>query len=196
MLTVRQGFEKLPDKLRANLSPETLSDLATFPSDWPVLELLPVGSAGGVTNSTGNYIAVDAIILTTTSRGNVTINSTDANDNPIVSPNWLLTTTDQELAVQALKRVREVAVSTGSTVGPEVIPGPAVQSDVEILEYIRQTVMPVYHASATCAMGKPSDPNAVVDTHGRVFGVKGLRVIDSSAFPFLPPGHCQSTVCK
>ena len=43
-------------------------------------------------------------------------------------------------------------------------------------------------------MGKIGDPMAVVDTHARVFGVQGLRVVDSSAFPFLPPGHPQSTV--
>lgn len=43
-------------------------------------------------------------------------------------------------------------------------------------------------------MGKNGDPMAVVDTHARVFGVQGLIVVDSSAFPFLPPGHPQSTV--
>jgi choline dehydrogenase len=35
---------------------------------------------------------------------------------------------------------------------------------------------------------------AVVDSHARVFGVSGLRVVDASAFPFLPPGHPQSSV--
>ena len=45
-------------------------------------------------------------------------------------------------------------------------------------------------------MGKASDPMAVVDSHGKVFGVKGLRVVDASAFPFLPPGNPQSIVCK
>ena len=193
---MKLAFEKLPPKLRVNLSQQTQSDLAAFPADWPELELLPLGSAGGPTNSTGNYLALDVVLLTTTSRGNVTLNSTNANDNPLVSPNWLLTTTDQELAVQALKRAREVALMTGSTVGPEVIPGPAVQSNADILSYIQQTMTPVHHASATCAMGKTGDPNAVVDTRGRVFGVTGLRIIDASVFPFLPPGHCQSNVCK
>jgi len=45
-------------------------------------------------------------------------------------------------------------------------------------------------------MGKTSDPNAVVDTQGRVIGVKNLRVVDASVFPLLPPGHLVSTVCK
>jgi hypothetical protein len=45
-------------------------------------------------------------------------------------------------------------------------------------------------------MGVESDTTAVVDSHARVYGVQGLRVVDASAFPFLPPGHPQSTICK
>ena len=43
-------------------------------------------------------------------------------------------------------------------------------------------------------MGLSTDPMAVADSHGRVYGVQGVRVIDSSAFPILPPGHIQATV--
>jgi hypothetical protein len=45
-------------------------------------------------------------------------------------------------------------------------------------------------------MGPKSDSQAVVDSHARVHGVSGVRVVDASAFPFLPPGHPQSTICK
>ena len=45
-------------------------------------------------------------------------------------------------------------------------------------------------------MGLANDSMAVVDSRARVFGVSGLRVVDASAFPFLPPGHPQATVCK
>ena len=45
-------------------------------------------------------------------------------------------------------------------------------------------------------MGAINDTNAVVDTRARVIGVKGLRVVDASAFPLLPPGHPMSTICK
>jgi choline dehydrogenase len=44
-------------------------------------------------------------------------------------------------------------------------------------------------------MGKESDPMAVLDSKARVYGVSGLRVVDASAFPLLPPGHPTSTVC-
>ena len=45
-------------------------------------------------------------------------------------------------------------------------------------------------------MGKAGDANAVVDTHGKVFGVTGLRVVDASTFYLTPPGHIQATVCE
>ena len=45
-------------------------------------------------------------------------------------------------------------------------------------------------------MGRRSDPMAVVDSKARVIGVQGLRVVDASAFPLLPPGHPQATICR
>jgi choline dehydrogenase len=81
-------------------------------------------------------------------------------------------------------------------IGPEYFPGPEYQSDEDILEVIKNTLMTIYHASCTCKMGTRDDYMAVVDHRARVFGVTGLRVVDASAFPFLPPGHPQSVVCK
>ena len=45
-------------------------------------------------------------------------------------------------------------------------------------------------------MGKANDPDAVIDSRARVYGVKGLRVVDASAFAILPPGHPMSTICE
>ena len=117
---------------------------------------MPIASAISKTNDTSNYFSFATAIVTPTSRGNVTINSTDTRDNPVVSPNWLLTTTDQELAVQGLKRLRQIANATGITVGEEFAPGPQVQTDEQILEYIQRTVAPFHHASATCKL-EPRD---------------------------------------
>lgn len=43
-------------------------------------------------------------------------------------------------------------------------------------------------------MGKEEDPNAVVDTRGRVFGTRGVRVVDASVIPLIPPGHSMAPV--
>lgn len=118
---------------------------------------------------------------------------------PIINPNWLDTEVDQKVAVATYKRIREAFQTKAMRpvlVGPEYFPGLRYQSDVEILDLIKKTVMTIFHASCTCKMGVRSDRTAVVDHKARVFGVHGLRVVDASAFPFLPPGHPQSTVCE
>lgn len=136
--------------LRSELSDETLAVLSNFPADWPELELLPFAATTVPTNDSENYAAFSIGVLTPTSRGNVTINSTDTNDNPLVSPNWLLTRSDQELAVQGFKRARQIAAATGITIGSEYYPGSSTQSDAQILRYLKQTTGPFYHASSTC----------------------------------------------
>ncbi|HEX2150818.1 MAG TPA: GMC oxidoreductase, partial [Stellaceae bacterium] len=63
----------------------------------------------------------------------------------------------------------------------EILPGAGVQSDDELLHYLRQTGSTVFHATCTCKMGR--DPMAVVDDQLRVHGIDGLRVIDASVMP-------------
>jgi 5-(hydroxymethyl)furfural/furfural oxidase len=53
-------------------------------------------------------------------------------------------------------------------------------------QFIRSKVHGVWHASGTCRMGAADDPEAVVDSHGRVIGVQGLRVVDASVMPWIP----------
>lgn len=191
------GWEKLPESYRGNFTPSTAADLASFPADWPELELIPIAASLFATfNDTANYVAFGIGMMTHTSRGNVTINSTNTEDNPILTLNYFATETDRQLAIQGFKRARELAQATGITVGEEASPGLVVQSDDEIMRFIESAVAPFHHASCTCKMGTKADKMAVIDSSARVLGVNGLRVVDASAFPFLPPGHCQSAVCK
>lgn len=201
------GWEKFPASLQSNFSQSAIDGLNSFPSDWPDIELLFLDAYSGLQRDflTGApqdgqlYGSASAALITPFSRGNVTISSNDTADNPVVSPNYLLDPRDQELAVAAFKRVREIYatdVLQPLLIGPEAFPGANITTDAQILEGIKQSVLTVYHASATNAMGKSTDPNAVVDCEAKVFGVNNLRVVDASAFPFLPPGHPQSTVCK
>lgn len=196
-----EGFEKLPD--RSSLSASTNASLAFFPSDWPEAGYLPIDAYTGYasqpsseTLSDGfNYASIAAVLLAPLSRGNVTIRSADTADLAVVSPNWLSHPADVQVAIAAFKRARQIFANMADiTIGPEKLPGPAVQSDADILAFIQQSGAQIYHASATNAMGRAGDPNAVVDSRARVFGVRGLRVVDASAFPFLPPSLPQSTV--
>ncbi|KAF2803922.1 alcohol oxidase [Mytilinidion resinicola] len=193
------GWEKLPDSVRSGLSSDTITALNTFPSDWPEVEYMALDGVLGYWRNALNqfvdssqYGSVGAALVAPLSRGNVTITSTDTKIAPVINPNWLTHPADVEVALAAFKRTREVWDNVAVR-GTEYLPGSNVTSDADLLDFIRNSALQVWHASATCAMGKSGDPKAVVDSTAKVFGVKGLRVVDASIFPLLPPGHPQST---
>lgn len=201
------AWEKIPQQYRSSFSPQVANSLNAYPSDWPEAEYISgAGFMGNLSNlllnqpSDGHqYGSMLGVVITPHSRGNVTIQSADTDDLPIVSPNWLDHPADQAVIVAMFKRIREAFASDAMkpvVIGDEYYPGNQVQSDADILEFAKNNVMTLWHAAATCKMGKAEDPMAVVDSEARVFGVNGLRVVDASAFPFLPPGHPQSTICK
>ncbi|KAE8371524.1 hypothetical protein BDV26DRAFT_286708 [Aspergillus bertholletiae] len=199
------AWEKVPDLLRSQFTSQTLQDLATFSSDWPEAEYISAsGYVGDLSNLLADqpkdgyqYASMMGVLITPTSRGNVTLESDDTSDLPIINPNWLATKSDQEVAVAMFKRIRQAFQSDAMApvvIGEEYYPGEHVQTDEQILDYIKDNVMTIWHAACTCKMGTVEDPMAVVDHQARVYGVEGVRVVDASAFPFLPPGHPQSTV--
>lgn len=198
------GWENLPDATFSALSPSTRKALNSFPADWPQLEFLPGGTILNTPNFAlgdpvdgNNYAAIATALIAPLSRGNVSISSSSMSDPPLINPAWLTSPVDREVAIAAFRRQRDYwryLSAQNITIGDEVQPGPSVVTDTQILKYISETVAPIWHASATCKMGKKGDRQAVVDAKGRVFGTGGLRVVDASAFPFLPPGHPQSVV--
>ncbi|KAJ5345131.1 Glucose-methanol-choline oxidoreductase [Penicillium brevicompactum] len=199
------AWEKIPQSLRKSFSQDSLDKLSQFPSDWPEAEYISgAGYIGNVSNLLTSqprdgyqYASMLGVLITPLSRGNVTIQSADTKDLPVINPNWLDDEADQEVAIAMFKRMREAFQSKAMepvVIGEEYNPGPEVKTDAQILEFIKDNVMTLWHAACTCKMGTEDDEMAVVDSRARVFGVDGLRVVDASAFPFLPPGHPQSSV--
>ena len=197
------GFEKFSN---STLKPSTYKSLEqTFPSDWPHIEYLILDAyfgtgsgnpSGAVTSK--QYVAASVGLVSTFSRGNVSINSTDTADNPIISPNWLSDPRDLDMAVAAFQRGRHLfgTKSMQSIVKGEEYPGLNYTTYSQIEQVIRESANSVYNAAGTNKMGRRSDSMAVVDSKACVFGVDRLRVVDASIFPFLPPGQPSATVCK
>lgn len=141
-----------------------------------------------------NYASLGTILAAPLSRGTVSISSANAADPPLIDPNYLSHPADLELAIASIRRQRDFwAQMKDVTIGDEIQPGSNVTSDADILQFIKNALAPAPHACGTCRMGK-KDSQSVVDSKGRVYGVKNLRVVDASVFPLLPPGHIQSTV--
>jgi 5-(hydroxymethyl)furfural/furfural oxidase len=64
-----------------------------------------------------------------------------------------------------------------------------VEDDDALAEHVRENVAGMFHPVGTCRMGRADDPDAVVDSSGRVRGIAGLRVVDASIMPTLPRGN-------
>ncbi|KAM0554954.1 hypothetical protein ACHAPJ_006692 [Fusarium lateritium] len=198
------GWEKLPQKYRSKFSSQTLKDLSSFPEDWPETEFIPLNVYSEdwafpilqQPTDGKKYTSINGALVAPMSRGNITLKSNSTSDPPLINPNFLAEKTDQEVAIALFRRLREVAKSKPmkNTVLKEVYPGEDHKSDKEILAVIRDTLMTVWHAACTCKMGKSDDEMAVLDSKARVYGVKGLRVVDASAFPMLVPGHPTGTI--
>ncbi|MCJ1468442.1 hypothetical protein MMC07_007071 [Pseudocyphellaria aurata] len=194
------GWEKLPEPYRSGLSNETRAALNdTFPPDWPEVEWLSSNAFITAPDPRDgfNYATITTALVAPLSRGTVSIQSAEMTTPPVIDPNYFSAPADVELAIQLLHRQREawaVLTNAGLTIGDEVLPGPNVTSDADVLNFIKSSFIEVYHAAATCKMGRRDDPMAVVDSAGRVFGTQSLRVVDASSFPFLPPGHPQANV--
>ncbi|KAF2634231.1 alcohol oxidase [Massarina eburnea CBS 473.64] len=192
------AWEKLPSAFRQNFSAATREALDQWPDDWPELELVlgdgPFDPDTGSGEGAGNYYGSIAILLVAaTSRGNVSINSSSVHNQPVIHANRLESQADQEVAVAAYRRVLSIVQRLGARVGDFQSPNATVfASDTSLLEWIKaEGVGEIHHGSSTCRMGTVNDTMAVVDSKGRVFGVQGLRVVDSSSFRFTPPGHTQ-----
>lgn len=123
------------------------------------------------------------------STGSIHLNSADPLEPPAISFRFLETEEDRRTSVLAVRRAREIAAAApiSGVVAEEMEPGPKVQTDEEILDFLRQSGQMTQHPVGTCKMGH--DAMSVVDDRLRVHGIAGLRVADASIMPTLVSGN-------
>ncbi|PYG27760.1 choline dehydrogenase [Pelagimonas varians] len=125
------------------------------------------------------------------SRGEITLKSSDPEAAPNILFNYMSHEKDWEDFRTGIRLTREIFGQEAFAPyrGHEIQPGDALQSDEDLNGFIKEHVESAYHPCGTCKMGAVDDPMAVVDPHGRVIGVDGLRVADSSIFPQITNGN-------
>ncbi|MFY9211519.1 MAG: choline dehydrogenase [Aestuariivita sp.] len=125
------------------------------------------------------------------SRGRISLRSADPAADPLIRFNYMSHPDDWDEFRTALRLTREIFQQDALKpyVKAELQPGAHLQSDVELDSAIREHAESAYHPCGTCRMGRANDPDAVVDPEGRVIGVDGLRVVDSSIFPRITNGN-------
>ena len=128
-------------------------------------------------------------LVTPESRGSISLKSTNPLEAPAIRANYLSTDADMRVIVEGVKLSRRLAHANSFSDyrGGELHPGSNVQSDRDIVEFIRAEAQTLYHPVGTCKMG--NDAMAVVDDRLRVRGIDHLRVVDASVMPRIIAGN-------
>ena len=127
--------------------------------------------------------------LRTQSRGTIKLRSNDPTDMPLIDPNHMSCESDWEEMRACFHLTREIFAQEAFAPfrGSEIWPGNAVQTTAEFDDYLRERAVSAHHLCGTCKMGE--DEMAVVDSHCRVLGINGLRVVDTSVMPSMTSGN-------
>jgi choline dehydrogenase len=144
---------------------------------------LAVTKDGGVTTGRAHGMHIFGYPLRSRSEGSVQIGAADPAAPVTIRPGYLTDPYDRDVAVQMFRLMRKWVSqkAIAPLIAEETSPGPALQTDEEIIDAFRQRGQAAYHACGTCRMGAFND--AVVDARLRVKGVAGLRVVDGSIMP-------------
>ncbi|CAK3972286.1 FAD NAD(P)-binding [Lecanosticta acicola] len=144
----------------------------------------------------GATITLGAVLMSTTSRGQVTLQSKSMDDPPLVDPNYLSTEHDLAVMRAGVRTVLKIMestdagrkVSVGQWASPEMQPINTDVSDEELDQRAKAGIVTCYHYAGTASMGK------VVDADCKVKGVEGMRIVDASIMPVAMSAHLQAVM--
>lgn len=201
---IRIDDDKLPYSSKSSSEVPVRSNNAGL--NTPDIEILwfPLVSAGlGIKTPPGIHgTTVAPVVLKPESSGTITVTSSSVYEQPVIDPNFFASDNDMNILIrgarfamrigraECAKGILEPKADSKDTkdyfymgdVDPDRI------TDEEIKEYILSHCSTAFHPTSTARIGA-SPETGVVDPRLRVFGVKGLRVVDASVFPNQISGH-------
>jgi choline dehydrogenase len=128
-------------------------------------------------------------------RGSVTLKSRDPYEHPALRFNYLSTENDRREWIEMVRAARHILNQPAFAAfnAGELSPGPSVETDQEILDWVAKDAETALHPSCTARMGV--DDMSVLDPESmRVHGIDGLRVVDASAMPYVSNGNIYAPV--
>jgi len=194
------AFIRLDDpKLSPKSEEPPLLEDSTSGPECPDLELFvtPLGYSSSPKPTTEPSFGAHVVALRPTSWGNVRLKSNDPFDSPVIDPKYLNTQHDVQVLVKGVKVLLRVTQAEplasnvvdrfgddDSTLDHHLYKATA----AEIEEFVRRKLSTLSHPTCTARMARRED-GGVVDEELKVYGVRGLRVVDASIFPTIPAGH-------
>ncbi|TFK27798.1 alcohol oxidase [Coprinopsis marcescibilis] len=182
-----------PDKLNDTTSADNSPDLEIFTTPMAYKD------HGDFTFPMHTF-AVHAVLLRPKSKGTLTLRSASPWDAPVLNPNYLKEPEDLQKLVRGVRLITKIAkeepLASRLDLGDKealLDSDTHLKTDEELAELIKERVETLYHPTTTCKMA-PLEQGGVVDSHLRVYGVKGLRVCDASIFPEIVSGHTAAAV--
>lgn len=141
-------------------------------------------------------LGIASSVLRPESRGRVSLRSGDYHDAPVVDLHLYDHPEDLRRTLEGVRTAWDIAqapafenIHDGAVLLDEEI----VRSNQKLEEYVFETSLTLSNPAGTCKMGPSGDPEAVVDQHGRAYGVQGLRIADASIMPDIPSANTNLT---
>ncbi|VDC07351.1 unnamed protein product [Peniophora sp. CBMAI 1063] len=142
-----------------------------------------------------SYVYILGCVSHPMSRGSVHINTSSALDAPTIDLGFLTKSFDAELLLDVIRYILSIGRHEpfASIIAERNVPLPSVQSDADLLTYVRETSVGGDHLIGTAVMA-PRERGGVVDDTLKVYGTSNLRVIDASIIPSHISANTQATV--
>ena len=131
-------------------------------------------------------VRMSVVLDLAVSSGELTLASTDVGVQPNLNYNYFAEEFDRQRSREGIRKCLEMAEHEDfrDVLAERIEPLDSdIESDDALDEWMMREATTGQHISGTCKMGPADDPMAVVDQHGRVYGLEGLRVVDASIMP-------------
>jgi choline dehydrogenase len=147
------------------------------------------GIEAGVATMKNGGATLNSAYMRPRSRGTVRLASSNPHDAPLIDPNYWSDHYDKEMSLRGLRMARDIMnqVALKPYLKREHLPGSALQTDSELLNYACANAKTDHHPAGTCRMGH--DELAVVTPGLKLRGLEGLRVCDASIMPNVTTGN-------